>query len=294
MRQDDHMEGEVEAVGESNYQNTQLTLERAQDLLLLATQRAIETVSIGLIGLDAAGGDLSLPNARVKVSVTGPERPSAEAAADLRARVLGNGLRDCVDGIGVALLSAYRECQIWSQSGTVSMNEDGSLQLTASTTGAWWNETIVAGSEKFDRLTLPGKVERLQRLGLEPPTFTGHILSLNAARNCLTHRAGIVGPKDLRSPTDAGLEVTWTRLAITASDGKQVREIGPGSVVEAGEMVHLEVTPTSGMFALGERVTFNEDQFREIAQTFILYAQQVGGAILERGRRRLDSQEAAS
>lgn len=154
-------------------------------------------------------------------------------------------------------------------------------------TSAWWNETIVLGAQKFDRLTLPDKVDRLEEIGLHRPPFTDVIFSLNAARNCLTHRAGIVGPMDLKSPHDEGLEVMWTRIAMTSSDGREVRI---GSQVDGGTIT-VEVTPTSRTFAIGERVTLTEDEFAEIAQTFLFYAQQVGGAILDLQRRRFAAQE---
>ncbi len=281
------METDSEGGGSSH---TQLTFEQAQGVLLTATQRAIESVAVGLLGLDAAGGDRSLPTAKIKIAVSGIDQPEEEKVADLRARILAGGLRDCVDAIGVALVWAYRECQLWNQPGTITERGGGILHLNATFSGGWWNETMVAGAEKFDRLTLPDKVDRLEQIGMARPAFTDHIFSLNAARNCLTHRAGIVGPKDLRDLADEALEVSWTRFKITASNGTDSREIGIGSQVEKGEMVSIEVTPTSRSFALGERVTFTEDDFSEIAQTFVFYANQVSASIVAMQRRLFEAQ----
>lgn len=270
--------------------HTQLTFEHAQGVLLTATQQAIESVSVGLRGLEAAGSDRTLPTAKIKITVTAIDEPEEERVAGLRARILAGGLRDCVDAIGVALVWAYRECQLWNQPGTITERDGGILHLNTTFSGSWWNETMVAGAEKFDRLTLPDKVDRLEQIGMARPPFTDYIFSLNAARNCLTHRAGIVGPKDLRDPASDALEVTWTRFKITASNGTDSREIGIGSQVEKGEMVSIEVAPTSRFFALGERVTFTEDDFSEIAQTFMFYANQVQGSIVAMQRRLCDAQ----
>jgi len=54
--------------------------------------------------------------------------------------------------------------------------------------------------------------------------------------------------------------------------------------------VSIEVAPTSRSFALGERVTFTEDDFSEIAQTFMFYANQVQGSIVAMQRRLFEAQ----
>jgi len=275
---------------EGGLSHTQLTFEHAQGVLLTATQRAIESVSVGLRGLEAAGSDRTLPTAKIKITVTAIDQPEEEKVADLRARILAGGLRDCVDAIGVALVWAYRECQLWNQPGTITERDGGILHLNTTFSGGWWNKTMVAGAERFDRLTLPDKVDRLEQIGMARPAFTDYMFSLNAARNCLIHRAGMVGPKDLRDPADHALEVTWTRFKITASNDTDSREIGIGSQVEKGEVVSIEVAPTSRSFALGERVTFTEDDFSEIAQTFMFYANQVQGSIVAMQRRLFEAQ----
>ena len=268
----------------------QITLELAQGVLLAGVNHAIQTVSAGLRGLDAAGGNLTLPRARVGLGSREPDEPNEDDLEVVRTRILAGGLRDCVDAIGGALVAAYRECQLWAQPGTIVQQDDGNLHLTATTTGAWWNETFVTGAERFERLTLPEKIARLEQLGLARPAYAEHVLSLNAARNCLTHRGGVVGPRDLKAAADEGLEVTWRRMELSAMHDGHVRPLDIGSTVEEGETVRVEVAATSRVFALGERITFSEDDFSEMALTFMLYAQQITAGILEMQRRRFESQ----
>jgi hypothetical protein len=55
-------------------------------------------------------------------------------------------------------------------------------------------------------------------------------------------------------------------------------------------VVQVAVAPTSRSFALGERISFTEEDFSEIAQTFVCYANQVNGAIVALQRDRFEAQ----
>lgn len=268
-----------------------LTLERAQDVLLVATQQAIETVSIGLRGLTASGGDLTIPGSHVQVTAARSDNTPAESLEVHRSAILAGGLRDCVDSLGVALVWAYRECVLWAQPGRITQRDDGTLSLAASITGKTWNREIIKGAVKFDRLVLPDKIVRLRTLGLPPPAFTEQILSLNAARNCLTHRQGIVGPQDLRARDDPGLTVTWVTLEFVASGDAGTRRGGVGLHVNAGELLSAEAVPRSRTFAFGLAVSLSEADFVEIAQTFVFYAQQIGAGILALQQERYARQQ---
>jgi hypothetical protein len=143
-------------------------------------------------------------------------------------------------------------------------------------TGAECNTHIVEAAQKFDRLPLPDKILQLEKTyGWQRPELCDHVLSINAARNCLTHRAGIVGKKDLKEDTDTELIVRWRRLRLSVGSGVQERAMTVGSHLEAGEVLSVAFVDTEKRIKLGERLSINADEFVEICLTFMLFSMQL-------------------
>ena len=79
------------------------------------------------------------------------------------------------------------------------------------------------------------------------------IESINAARNCLVHRGGVVGESDSRT-------ISWRRLILVWT-GKRERELQIGDVSAGGEGVGIKTVRESKTFALGERIAFLPIEF---------------------------------
>ena len=263
----------------------QMSFEVASGVLQLAVQRATAMVSIGLQGADAISpSHLEVPGASMQVSVTADNSPSPGHVRDeYRARVLSDGLRDCAEALGDALAAAYVECFLWSLPGPTIRLEAGNLRHQPATTGLQVQQ-MAADVEAFERFNLPTKVARLKALGLTQPEFYGDIRTISAARNVLAHSRGVVGGR--------GLVLTWVRIGLTAAGpAGESRPVGPGSRVEAGEIVAVSIDRVTRTFAAGDRITLRADDFSEIAITFLLYAQQLQQSILALQERRFAEQE---
>lgn len=111
--------------------------------------------------------------------------------------------------------------------------------------------------------------------GWRRPELCDHVLSINAARNCLTHRGGIVGQKDLKDAADTEMTVHWRRLQFSVSSGNQERPVTAGASVEAGETLSVSFVETERRVPVGDRLTIAADEFVEICLTFMLFSMQL-------------------
>ena len=240
-------------------------------------QRSTELVAFGLrSGELLQSGSLDIPDSFGQVvSASDKALDFDSVRVEFRRWVLANGFRDCVEAIGETLEWLRKTCFIWSKTISATSADSGTTSLQAQMTGEDWNTHIVAGAVKFNRLSLPDKLEHLESTyGWRRPDLTSEVLSLNAARNCLVHRAGIVGPKDVKEP-DSGLSVTWRRMYISAGEGEARRELFSGSRVEAGESVAIEFIEVAKQYAIGDKLTFTAGEFVEITLTFLLFSKEL-------------------
>jgi hypothetical protein len=262
-------------------------LQRARDVLLRAVKQAREEVEAGLRGIELRSEPTLAPGqVDLQFVGSGPSPPER-----LRARIFASGLRSCADGLGLALLWARREAALWTLPGNVVRNESGGFTLEARFTSDQWNEVIVKGGLRFDRLPLPEKFSELGELGVSDVGLVGDIVSLNAARNCLVHRAGIVGPEDLR---DGKLVISWRRMraSLRATDGS-IRLLEVPMRVEAGEVLQLRTEPVERAYVLGDALEISEEDFRDMAQTYVLFGQPLEAAVLAMQERRFSDQGAS-
>lgn len=267
-----------------------LELKNPMGLIQSTLQRALELASFGLQSASLAKIEsLEIPQLRTQLHIV--QNPAIDIETlrnEFQSWVISNAIRDCIEAIGPSLEWARKICFLWTREGAVMPREDGSLHLEATIIGNDWNRNIVRYSKKFDRLPLPGKLHHLEeKYRLSPLPLSDEILSLNLARNCLSHRGGIVGQEDLRDRAEKGLLVKWKRLELTASGQKGERVLELPGRVEAGETISLHFASSARMVPLGERIRFLPQELIDIAFTFLLFAFQIDKSIhdLQEARR---------
>ena len=155
-----------------------------------------------------------------------------------------------------------------------------------------WNAHIVDEALRFDRLPLPDKLTHLKtRYGLDPPPVSDAILSLNSARNCLTHRHGIVSPQDLKNPTDEGLLIKIRKLQVTVKGENGERIIKGPTRLDAGEQLRVGFVDSERLFHLGERIQFTPSEYVDLCTTFLAFALELQDAIIAfQDRRRREAE----
>ena len=243
--------------------------------LSASIQRYTNLVSLGLTSVESAELDrLSLPGAFFQFSGISPDASDEDAAsviqaakADFPAWLLGAGLRDCIEETGPVLEEARMLCSLFELvrgRGGVPAEE--------------WNEWLRARpneDKRFQGLNFPDKIEALTTThGLViPPAATESVLSINRARNCLVHRRGVVSTLDTKS--DPSLTVAWRKLELVLMDDTGERVFVPPALVERDGEIGIREAGGSKVFALGEKVSFDAQEFSEICWTLFVFGQAI-------------------
>lgn len=120
---------------------------------------------------------------------------------------------------------------------------------------------------KFEKKGLPEKLTMLKdNFGVEPKNGA-QLLSLSAARNCLTHRRGIVGAEDLKEGA-VSLEIAWLGADFFVEEPNGKRTIfdvqSPGIYLPNGGTVCLGMVNRTRCFTLGEKLLFSTRELSEI------------------------------
>ena len=185
--------------------------------------------------------------------------------------VIGNGFREVIERFAVFLDGIHHTCQVIAC---------GKQKLDVMTAG------------KFDNIFrskgVSYKLRNLSERFNVKPRYPDYIVSINQARNCLTHRLGIVGLRDCN--LDQALEVKWLGMdfQIRLESGKILseREIfgltlpEPGTAqlkfVERSKSFPLREIVKFEMYELAEICTFMLNSVRDITTSAVEYARSVG------------------
>ncbi|MFC5571603.1 hypothetical protein ACFPN1_16230 [Lysobacter yangpyeongensis] len=191
--------------------------------------------------------------------------------------ILKNGFRDIAELISVVLEEAHQVLTFYAL-------------IDRQTAGETLNAAALAARDRdisrFHRLSLSDKLEWL----LAQPDFSipdekiEEIKSINAARNCLGHRSGIVGERD--KTHENMLIVKWLGLDTAVEvEGVEI-PFEPPMYLEKGGTVITRLVRRTKEFQLGDRITFDEREFSEIAWTIFAFAQAVTSALESAGKAR--------
>lgn len=248
--------------------------------LQLLVQRTMNLVSLGLqAGRTLPTQHVELPDTSIAFSIDRSLRWEPETAkAEFTNWLLVNGFRDASEAVAAFLESIRTVVAFWHLA--TSQSQKGKLR------GTDWNERVVDESKKFHRLGLRQKFQFLQKeygLSLDP-VLVEQVLTINAVRNCLVHRGGIVGPIDVDN--EGKLVVKWTRLAIIIRDSTGEREAVPPAKVEAGGEVSIQNMQTEKAFSLGRRITFGVQEFSDLCWTLFLFGSSTTQVVEKYGRAR--------
>jgi hypothetical protein len=104
--------------------------------------------------------------------------------------------------------------------------------------------------------------------GLTTPLhYEREFLSLQNVRNCLEHRDGIVRERDVDPHTQV-LRLALPRIKMFYDDAGREIELNKGSMVEKDIDLLMKAVVAEREFKLGDRVTFNADEFHDIGFGF--------------------------
>lgn len=141
---------------------------------------------------------------------------------------------------------------------------------------------------KFKRAGFPEKLEGLREQFAVATQHEGGWVSLNAARNCFTHRRGIVEPADFND--GSSLRLSWRALDIYVipADGKPIlnRHIPVGGVPMEGAFLESKYVDRVASFTKGQIIELDALQLAEICFFAEEAAVELAAAAVERARAR--------
>jgi hypothetical protein len=169
--------------------------------------------------------------------------------------VVGCGLRELIETFSVFLDRVYFACLLIG----ASCNQIP-------------HDKVESRNKKFQRDGLRDKLDTLRNNFGVGTSHSGFLLSINQARNCVTHRRGIVGPEDCSSGSE--LVVKWEGIDIYAEtpDGKVIslQPVPEGGVhLPEGGHVKVKISERSRVFAMKSVVSFSPRELAEICH-FVL------------------------
>jgi hypothetical protein len=191
----------------------------------------------------------------------------AERKATYTNWLLSKAFQDLARAVNEALQEAYCYVEVLALPGGTSTW--GALQ-----------ETIKSIQVKANKMHFP---ELLRHVGERLNTklqFGEEYSSLQKVRNCLEHRAGVVGERDIVADGKLKLRFPTYELVITESTGKETIVAQQEEIyVEGGGSVGFRIGRIEKEFALGERVILTPFDFQQIAQGCIAFCADLGSKL---------------
>jgi hypothetical protein len=192
-----------------------------------------------------------------------PRRSIEEEKASWEIWVLRNGFRDIAEELSALLEEIQTVLAYW---------KIVTLQKSRIVHGEDWNEIVAHRNQQFHRRTLPQKLEFLDHkysFTLDP-VLTHKALTINMARNCLTHRGGIVSQLDVDATAKLTLE--WSALILLANIDGQEQEINLPYYAEAGTVIALSTRSRTKSFEIGQLVSLTAEEFTQVCWTLFRLA----------------------
>lgn len=192
------------------------------------------------------------------IQIVPPNLPTTdvdEFKKHFEAWIIGNALREVVENFERFLDGVDAVCrrvELAKQSG-----RDGKLK-------------ILKSRKKFEQAGIDEKLEHLRKTHAITTGNERYFKAIKQARNCVTHRGGLVGSRDVGdNPT---LRLTWWRIRVflKGDSGKETELDAPfplgGVVLDEESKVNVQLKDRVREFKKGARIEFTAQDVAEICQ----------------------------
>ena len=168
--------------------------------------------------------------------------------------VEGNGLRELIETFSVFLERIYGAALL------IHVSKD-KVDMAA----------LAAMRDSFNHKGFPDKLNILRSKFSVGPKHADYIVSINKARNCLTHRRGIVGKEDV--DTSGKLRVAWPGMDVfvktPSGERRSLMEIPPGGeVLPEGGTPCVQFVKRERLFDQGAHLRLSTRDLAEICWFF--------------------------
>lgn len=236
---------------------------------LRAIRTAVEIVWVALPALGNADfNQLNNEGADLSLKFEPPE-DNAEKRQNYQAWLLGKAFQELANGARASLEQAYIYCKAMKLKGT-----KGTLSEL--------QEMLMTNEHRASRMNFPDLLDAIEGEIGGSLNFRPELLSLQKTRNCLEHRAGFVGLIDC-APGEKELKLDLPHLKMAVQiDGREV-DMKPGLRVEKGGEIIIRLAKRTRTFALGQRITFQGDEFAEIAHALQFFVSELVERLIKLG-----------
>lgn len=127
---------------------------------------------------------------------------------------------------------------------------------------------------EIEKLHFPDFVDKIEKLLDKPLPLREEILSINQVRNCLVHRHGTVGEKDIKNSPTNDLRLKWNSLKFLTKINGQLTEI-TYEMRKDGMTAYgltIQTIRNEKIFKLGDKIFFDINEFNGIAYTCATFA----------------------
>lgn len=102
--------------------------------------------------------------------------------------------------------------------------------------------------------------------------------SLHRARNCLTHRFGVVEAKDCQDGQQLIVHLRKLELFVTDCGGNEF-PLAPGTIVKSPGSISMRVVPVSYAFDRGQRISVSASTLSELLTTILWAIAELTGSV---------------
>lgn len=181
-----------------------------------------------------------------------PDEVSAELSdqvkSNFRSWTTGNALLEIERHVSLFLDSVYRNLVILSYHNKILVN------------------SIDERFRRFEQKNVERKILIvLEEFGHEFRILP-HVSGWVNARNCLAHRAGLVGPRDC-SDGEEFLQISWRRMEVLLNHEPIPHGQVRGTYVQAGASLGMRLGTTEKRIAVGKMIELSEAEILEICMT---------------------------
>ena len=201
--------------------------------------------------IDLAARPPAPEDAFFRFDIRGPALSKVERRALYENWILAKAFHDLMRGVRASLEEAFL---------FVELLAIGRMKATSNST---LDDLMAPFRNDAAKMNFPPLLAHVNSRLEKPLEFVDAYQSMQDVRNCLEHRAGIVGKKDIGE--DGVMRLCFPRAKMFfVRDGEEV-ELQSGTVVEAETQILMRLDLRVREFGVGERLTITTADFDEIA-----------------------------
>ena len=206
-------------------------------------------------------------------------RMTAEVRADFKRWAIGVGLTEAIGALEQFLIELGYLVELQSKR-RLTAKRDCTLQ-------EFFSDLRSELTREFAQGGWPVRIERLRARYDFEVRFAAELLSINQVRNCLVHRRGVVGMRDINDHNNQELALKYraAELVESAPNGEE-RIVVAGDVVKAGHELQLRHgVEREKRFGRATCIAFEAQEFTHLLMTLYSFGMALVDEAVKRGKK---------